>query len=379
MWELLLIALVLLVFGLPMTPAMIEWVGKRDVRPLRIVQEHEGNAAYFAHQFRAFILGEVRALMSARPTAEPHANYRVIGVGARFVPEDEETTRGEVDRILVGFGDLRLPDGLTFTREVYSRKNIFVGQRVQVRATLAEHRLLFGAESALLRWAHARSIHVGAGSMMLGRLSATSDIFIARGSYFRRVHAPTVRFVASGAPLSAGLEAGEPPVLLDMLTEPDDRYGFDREEPMPATQRTGFRRVILPLDPSDRLVETGDVEFPPNSLFDGDIIVRGSLVIGAGSHIRGNIKAHGDLTIGDGAHIQGSTIAVKRLDIGMDCAIGGPVVSERMIDIGARSRIGALAQPSTVSAPAIRVGPEVVAHGTVWARKLGRSSSPAQA
>jgi cytoskeletal protein CcmA (bactofilin family) len=350
MWAILLLSSTALVFALPLAPALQELRRKTDVKPLLIDQEHASDVRRFARRFVAFV---ERELAIRRNTNRPHAEqHAAMGAGVFQAHEDERQSRVSA-RVLVAEGPLELPSGFSWTREVYGRDDVRGGCDARFRAVLAGGRLVLGPRAAVLRWAHARSVHALADCVLLGRLSADEELVLEPGCRFARVNAPRIVFGSVAVPGG---------------TDRDDerRRALARA---PAT--TGPRAAALA---AGRWLAKGDLEIPAGEVFRGDLVVRGNLVVGRGAGIDGSIKAHGDVRLEPGVAVTGAVVCTVSITAVGRCTLDGPVVSEREIRLGAGSVVGALAAPTTVTAPVIRIEPGVVAHGTVWARDAGTLS-----
>jgi cytoskeletal protein CcmA (bactofilin family) len=350
MWGLLLLCLTLTLYLLPLLPALHEWRAKRDAGPLGILQSHEGDVSHFAQSFRAFVKHEMKALSSHGETIEPAESYCIIAEADIFRPTAQESLSHTTRRIVITDNPLKVPAHFTFAREIYSRQTIWGRESNLFRAVLAEGDLFIGSNSVLLRWAHARKVHVAPGCRILGRLSAKEQILLSLGCTFTRLHAPRVEFIPEGCLLpDEEVTAPEP------VTEPGSTF----KPPNSSADDTG------------RWVVHGNLEFPHGILWLGDLVVHGNVIIHQGAEIRGNVKSHGNLQVKPQVSITGSLISNKGIVIDRGCSVGGPVVADLQVDINADTVIGSVKQPTTVTAPVIRVASKVLVHGTVSAREQG--------
>ncbi len=117
----------------------------------------------------------------------------------------------------------------------------------------------------------------------------------------------------------------------------------------------------------------GDFEIRAGEVFQGNLVVRGRLRIGAGARVRGSVKSEKELVLEPGVSVEGSLISASTMQIGSDCMIRGPVIAERTVLIQKGTRCGTLQNPTTVSAPNIEVEEGVVVFGTLWAREQGQA------
>jgi predicted acyltransferase (DUF342 family) len=319
----LLAAVTLLLFLLPFVPAIIELRRTGSIEPLSIPADYDGDVRHFARRFRAFVAHE-KPKQPGENTAEYSAR-RVSALRAFVAPSPLV-----VDRNSEIQGDL------------YAQHSVFGWDGGVYRGLLADDDVALGSRSLVLRWIHGRrNLQIGASSALLGRASAEGVLRLDANTTFEWISAPRIEFGARG----------EAPPL----------------QTRPAAS-AGNASVLPP-----RCVE-GDLEIPANCDVVEDLIVIGSLRVGAGSLLRRSVKTRGDLFVEGAVRVRGSVVANGSVSIGNGCTIEGVVVAERAITIGARTRIGSQDRLSTVSAPRITVAPGAVAHGTVWARESGQVS-----
>lgn len=361
LWLLALVLANVLLFGLPLLPALREW-RKRGNAPLFIPADDEAGIGYFAERFRqrlaadwdtATLFEETGADLAAfLPTLQASrddlpaaivAQYRlvsgvVVGVPALDVAE-QPTLVGDVVRLVTGTHQLG---------EIYARDRLDVPDGSVIRAALCDGDMRLGPGSGILRWAHARRLDADTGARVMGRASAREAIALDASCRFERLAAPEIRF-AGGAD--------------------DDRPGFDQEtlRPWVADPKARVTR-----ESGGRLLCTGHVDIPAGSLVDGHLIVRGRLTLGAGCRITGGIKVHGALTLGAGSCVEGALFATGEIRLGERCTVGGPVSSARGVHLAAGCRVGGRHRPTSLVAPVVSVGTRCTCHGSLWARTNGR-------
>ena len=103
----------------------------------------------------------------------------------------------------------------------------------------------------------------------------------------------------------------------------------------------------------------------------GNIVATGAICIEEGGCIHGSAKGNGDIELRPQTRIDGSLISTGVIRIGSHCMIKGPVLAEHEISIAPDTQIGTSDSPTTISAPRIRIAPDCVVHGTLWARLEG--------
>ena len=351
MWPSLLILGAMMVFVVPLVPALCEWRRKTDVAPLGIVPTHDGNVRHFAQSFRRFIEKKGAALRTGA-IGDEAPQYAFVSECARrsgagvFRPVFSELLARSTSRTILSDVSLSLPDDFVFLGEIYGRRDVQGGVGDRFRSVLALGDLAIERGSRVTRWAHAATVHVAPDCEILGRLSAVRRIMLSPHCSFRRINAPRIEF---------GLASGPRPPAYTARPVPG-REGTSLD---PRSQR---RRVV-----------EGDVDFGRRARFNGDLVVRGNAVIRPDAEIAGSIKAHGAVALEPGARVRRSVVARESVIVGHRCAVGGPIVSERSVVIGAESIVGSEEAPTTITAPVIRICAGVVVHGTVWARERGET------
>ena len=350
MWDLLLIGLTTMLFLLPLLPALQEWRLQRDITPLDIIQSHAGHPHHFSDTFRVFIQNEMSALTDHTRLFEPAENYYLIKENDIFQPNQDERQDQATQRIVIACGTLSLPENFAFPREIYGKQTVVGIGGNYFRAILAEDKLFIGRRSTVLRWAHAHTIHVDSDCHLTGRLSAVEEIELEAGCTFIRLHAPCVKFGTT--------------VFIPPDRDIKENTLVDMRNPMLHQPDSGD-------DKDNRWISQGDLEFPENEIFCGDIVVRGNILIRRGARIIGSVKASGTLRIEPSVTITGSLISSKQLIIAQSCIVGGPVVSEQRINIDTGVVVGTMAKLTTLTAPVIHIATGSVIYGTAWARHQG--------
>jgi hypothetical protein len=326
--------------ALPLAPALLEAIRRKDARPLP-TRKDDGNIRNFARSFRRYIepLQPDLASCAARNSIVESrladgAYVLLVGKDGMFdVPEDT------VQTLALFAKQSSIPDNLAFTRDVYAAHALYGGKRNCFRALLGEEDIYLGEESCVLRWVHAEGkIVAGPRSWLLGRASSEKTIHISQGCTFERTHAPAIFTSLSG--------------------EFDEAVSAN---PLPEkVHKLGQSRI------------NGDLHLGSGEMLLGNIIVTGSIQVDERTRIFGSAKGNGNIELREQAEVQGSLISTKKIHMAANCCIKGPVLAEDEIVIGAGTQIGTPTSPTTVSAPRIRIAPDCVVHGTLWARVEGR-------
>lgn len=346
MWISLLLALTAAVFLLPLLPALRELRLRQDILPVAVDPANAGNIDYFAESFLEFITPAIDAYQSGQTPRLLDQDYCLYLEDGRFEANTREAKALRTDRVVVGFGNLQLPAGFNFTQEVFSQKNIDIGESSRLRSILATEDLHFGKNSALLRWAHARNITVASGCRLLGRVSAEADMVLQPHCEFIRLNARRI--------MVAPISNNQTPEVHTLKSQ---------------TAEVTFLREYA--DANGRVLWDNDLDFPEHGLWRGDLVIRGHARIRANARIHGSLKVYGDVQIEASAIIDGTLVSNGSIHIANGCTVQGPVVSEQSIIIDSQTHIGDIDKPSTVTAPSIQIASGVVVYGSLWARNRG--------
>ncbi len=339
-----------LLLMLPLLPAIVELRLKRDALPLDVIQQYGGDIRHFAHGFRRVALAlqpQLQECVASGATAHgtlPDGDEYVLLGGAEesfFVPA---TKKDSTWRSVVASGaDLELPDGLTFSKEIYAAGDLTGGAGSTFRAILGERDIHLRRASKVIRWAHAaRVLRAEHDCDLFGRISADREVQLQSGCVFQRVGAPMILagFSENSPSQSASLPVNEP----TNATPP----------------------------PTGRTLYDGDLDVRAGEVISGSIVTRGKLHLGAGAHVLGSVKSNGHLTVDSGVSVDGSLLSGTITHIGPNCRIGGPVLAERAVSIESGTHCGTARNPTTVAAPTIELEEGVIVFGSLWARNEGR-------
>jgi predicted acyltransferase (DUF342 family) len=344
---LLLLALVL--FTLPLLPAVRELVRKTDATPLSVTRDHNQDIRHFARAFYQDMLTGMGRLTLIRAPAQTTQHGRLADgsrfqvVGFRSLPlmTPREKARATSDSQILSTATLTLTPGVSYSKAIYSEGNIRGGPSARYFALLGREDIKLGRNSVITDWAQARSnLVVGRHSQIHGRVAAGGSIEIGSGSHFKRAQAPHIRL---GQPLEA-----------------------DPATTFPARQPLTLEGAIN--SDGGRLLFDGDLRIPPGAEVVTDLVVRGNLYIGANARIVGAVKAHGRVTLETQAVVDGSVVSPDLIIFGDFCSARGPLISETKIYLAKGTVIGSMKFPTTITAPTIVAEPGVTTHGTLWAR-----------
>jgi len=234
-----------------------------------------------------------------------------------------------------------LRDQLIFEKDVYAAAGLCGGRNNIFRAVLGEGNVTLAEASQVLRWIHVEGeLAVGRNSNLYNRCSSQKAVYLGPGCRFQRVHAPTI-MTSISTPLVSN-----------------------------AQNFTGSARAASGFNLGRSRIH-GSLHLGPREILLGNIVATGTICIEEGGRIHGSAKGNGDIELRRQSRIDGSLVGTGVIRIGADCMIKGPVLAEREIYIASGTRIGSLESPTTVSAPRIRIAPDCIVHGTLWARLEG--------
>lgn len=333
--------------ALPLTPACRELLRKTDHEPLKVVQQHAGDVRFFADGFRHYLAPIAPNLDESDVYGSDALIVMPDGIPCLVLAKTAATHDFGIDRdsactkMIASLGDLELPAGVTFERDIYARQQLRGGADNRYRALLGESAIQLAEESVVMRWVHAvGELECANGCRLYGRVSSERSIRLDIGCRFTRVHAP---HIVLGPQDTAGTAASRSEAPDNTATE-----------------------IV------DRVLHEGDLAIAPGEVFTKHLVVRGELRIGAGARMLGNVKAQKTAILDSGVIAHGSLISATALKIGPDCRLRGPVIAEHAISIQPGTQVGSSQAPTTVSAPTIDIAQGVVVCGTLWARDQGR-------
>ena len=352
-----LLFLTLLWLSFPLLPALNEWRRKTDITPLCVVREYDGNVRYFARGFRDYVTRQIEAQPSDWETRKATNEYSdgifsdgslfCVLRGSSFPVSEDEMSKSTVRKIVLARAPIHLPPNLVFALEVFAYQLLRTGDNSVFRAVLAEADVVLGANNSVLRWLHCQGQGtIGASSSLYGRASSDTLLVLDNDCHFQRLHAPRLVFGSQTdqTPMDISPNATLQAWLPDDAREQAPKHYFVR----------------------------GDLHIPANVRFEGNLVVTGVLHIGAGAQIEGATKSHGDTILENGSRVYGSMVSAKQLILKNHCYVRGPLISEDNTLLGEGCQIGDGNNPTTVSAPQIKVHLGVVIYGTAWAREAGK-------
>jgi len=341
---LILLAVMLGWFLLPMFPALRELIRPTDVMPLQVVDRAAGAVDFFARNFRQYFDKQTTALAAMSAANRPRDAFP-DGTRLLTLKTAADAGSGTDDRLVVVENPLTLPGEETFLVEFYARAPFTGGPGAVYRAVYAERELSLGEGSRVLRWAHAvGKLSAGAHSVCSGRLSSDRLVSLSGGVFFEQIGAPVIAVGAENEP------PPEPPALAKEFRLPEGAYAA-----------------------GDHIRVEGDLSIPGGVRVTSSLVVAGSVTIGLGTIVEGSIKAHRDVELADEARVRGSVVARRRVMTGSAAWIGGPVIAEGRVRLGRGTVVGGPDLPATVSAPEVELAQGATVYGQICAPKGGRT------
>lgn len=337
-------------FLLPLLPALRELLRPTDTTPLSVVERDAANLAFFAERFRLWITAQLAGL----PVDIPEGDYYGrLPSGTGFVRVrnlPDVLTRGPGpdgahDRVIVTEAPVTLAGRETFLLEVYATAPWTGGTDTTLRALYGTADVRLGRQSTVTRWVHSDGILlVEEGSLLFGRASSASAIRLGTGVRFERIGAPRIE-VGPAHPRGTGTPG--------------------------AVERTSWIPPDRARSVGDHLHVDGDADLPADTEHRGDLVVAGTLTIGAGARVEGSVKAHRNIQVGRGGAITGSLVSRTTIETAGDVTIGGPIIAEDEILLGEGTVVGEAGRETTVVAPRVILASGSVIFGQVNAGVSG--------
>lgn len=355
MWLFIFLAVTLILFLLPLLPSLIELQLATDTRPLKVIQDYDGNIRHFALGFRSYIEKNFANLFSSNEAEGAKAKegmlrdetpFVITGSDGQLKLNSNEVNKRATSKLIVSIAPLNLPNNFLFESEIYSKESVKTGLGDRFRAMLAEGDITLARDCDVYRWIHSNAtLYVNEGCRLFGRASAGNAIYLSGNCGFERLNAGKV-VCESEKHLSPINLRKDGKKVLDNLPHVKDRYE---------------RRWLV----------EGDIHIPAGSFFDGDLVATKSVTIGAGSVITGSIKSNRNMFIESGVCVDGSLVSAGNIAIESDCNITGSVIAENAITLERRNIIGVDGTPISITAPVVTINGEVIVFGTIWAEKKG--------
>jgi len=215
--------------------------------------------------------------------------------------------------------------GCSVTREVYVGGDCDIGPGSTIQAMAVDGKVAIGRGTRIVRWLDAKGdIRVEPGCGISGRITSASHISLAPGVELKSAFAARLFTLPGRDPLALPSGAVSEPLVLDAAIDTWRRAGVN-----------GARLRLL----SDECMEhDGDLVLPAVRLR-VSLVVKGSLKIGAGSHLEGDVKAVESMRIGPHSVCLGHLTAGHHVTLGSGTTFSGVIYAERSVrlEVGCRS------------------------------------------
>ncbi len=340
----------ILLFALSFYFGLREWLRPQDDTPLPVDVEYVRLENYFGLSFRAKMrewLETARTVPAPEPWKPPLRAVLEKPNGERIllVSGDWAGDRQERGELVYSEGDLRLSDHCVFHREIYCRGKFESGLGVQLQAVAADGALTLGFDNVVFRWVDAHGkVLLRRGTAVYSRVSSAVSIELEPEVVVQSLFAPQI--VSAGYRPEAGFDPG----------------GGLPDQPVRGDPRSAAAPVDLPvgLDPkhctrlaADTWRVNQDLELPPNSRIECNLVVEGELRSGADCWFTSNVKATG-VRLGPRNRVLRNLISAGALELGESSFVGENVAAETDIRLRPGVRVG---RPNRLSA--LSAGQEV--------------------
>lgn len=325
--------LCLAMLALPFIPAVNEWRTPRDCSPLPISRQYANEVNYFTHQFRNDALADI---------AGKHTDSKFDYVDGQ--PQQMNWMDG--NRPLIGIDAVRSDTAVRCNRPLYLHGDLDCGSKSSLTSVLSHGSIRLGTDGEILEWGHADgSIVLDTGCVALRRLSSDVSIELGGRCCFERLSAPTILL---GKKVTTASQKTADHLVANLIDLPG------------AIRRTDTLTLVK-----------GDCRLADGYSYTGSLIVTGNLTVGHHTVVHGDIKVRNAVQVGRSARITGSLICEDRIDLRDHASVTGPLISETDIVLGAGTTIGRADAPTTISADNVVAKSGAIAHGAIWARKVG--------
>lgn len=336
----LLLALLAVVIGLPMLPALLEWARPSDAEPLHIDRHDALDPPYLATAFAAQL---AKAVLCQRQRLGPYDLALAAPFPETWSLDAREARKGRTRRAWHGQSDLVAPSGMRFLAPLATQGKLKTAVDATYHSLWAGDLLILSTASTVLRWAHGHTVLAQDGCQLMGRITASKRLIVSGECDFTLLYAPAVQFGELGSTVQVA----------------------------PVRCWPSLPPTVRPDASANRAICSEALTIEAYRSWSLDLVGRADIVLGEGCEAAGSIKAHGHLSLGDRCQIKGNLVAAKTLILGDSCSVHGSIVAEHKIVLGPGCIVGSPQCPATVSAPYIEVADGVVVHGTVWAGVSG--------
>lgn len=362
-----------------------EWRRPWDAVPLSMDVEYVRVENYFGQSFRGKMqewLAEAQP--DGAPARELPGSVRHMTSGGEHVltlAGGRIGSRKGQEELVYSEDALTLAGGSVFRREIYCRGRLETETGVQLQSVAADGDVTLGVANDVSRWvdAHGR-IAIRSGTVVRSRVSSLAAIELEREVSAQSLYAP---LIASAKFLPKPI-AGRNPENEDTLPNPAAQSGTLENLPHkgPLPHGGGSDKPALPpyleglrcsrLEPGTWLVQ-GDLDLPPGSRVESNLVVKGTLTSGFDSIFAGDLKAV-RTKLGARNRVYGNLVSEGSLDVGEGSFVEKNVVAGSDIRLSSGVRVGRRDCLAAISAGGeIILEENVAVHGKVAAGRWIRT------
>lgn len=215
--------------------------------------------------------------------------------------------------------------GCSVTREVYAGGDCDIGPGSTIQAMAVDGTVAIGRGTRIVRWLDAKgNIRVEPGCCISGRITSAGQISLGRGVEFKSAFAALLVTPPGRDALSRPSRTASEHLVLDTTIDTWRRAGVNVAR---------LRQLSVECMEYD-----GDLVLPTVRLR-VCLVVKGSLKIGAGSHLQSDVKAVESMWIAPHSVCVGHLTAGEHIMLGMGTTFSGVIYAERSVrlDVGCRS------------------------------------------
>lgn len=317
-----------------------EWRRPWDAVPLPMDVEYVRVENYFGQSFRAKMREWLAAAQpDGAPTQELAGSTRVLTPGGEHMltlAGGRFESRNGREEIVYSEEDLTLAEGSVFRREIYCRGTLQTEAGVQLQSIAADGDMVLGAANDVARWVDAQgNITIRSGTVVHSRVSSLQSIALEREVTAQSLYAPRIVTAEFRPNLNPGVgpEGDGPPPIPDAQSDVP-----------PYLEGVRCSR----LEQRTWLVQ-GDLDLPPDSRVEENLVVRGTLTSGLACLFRGDVKA-ARVQLGARNRVQGNLVSDGSLDVGETSFMEKNVAAGSDIRLRSGARVGRADRLAAISA-----------------------------
>ncbi len=347
---LVLLLLFFLFFSVSLYFGYQEWRHPIDAVPLAMDVDYVRIENYFGRSFRAKMREWLAEALpdgvaagdstTAERRTTPSGEHLLLLPGGRVGNEEGR------EEIICSAGDLSLAEGAMFHREIYCRGQLETESKVSLQSVAADGNVYLGTDNDVARWVDAHgTITIRNGAVVGSRVSSLVSIELERWVSARSLYAPRICTPSRGAYLdSRGAMESED---ASSIVGGKPRAGGNSSDAKGKPKFLEGVRCTL-LAPGTWLVQA-DLNVPPGSRVEDNLIVKGALTTGSRCVLSRDVKAT-RLLLGERNHALGNLTAEGRLEVGAGSFVARNITAESDVRLATGVRVGRPESLAAVSA-----------------------------